>query len=498
MGDLYPSTPNDECSGAFPIAVAQSGEEAQPANVSTWLGTSSVVPCDTQPTDVWLMFTAPSTSVTVVSSSQQQVTFFSGLCGSLVCITGGITTPGAPSVQCDNLIVGDTCFLKVGAGSNPANSVIRLDATSANDECTSATPLSLFPFGSASGFTYGHNFAATVSGPTACPGPPPADVWYSFTATAASNLMHRERFTPDIQFGIEVLSGACGGQTSVYCNTSLSVLGPEHLTGLMPGTTYYVRIFKGPTAFRIGVTEAVANDECAGAPELSFADVPDFTPDDRGDNYLAVIGTSSCGQALGDVWYKFTAVDPTAAFIVALPQAVGGGGYVELLSGTCGSLTSIACPTMDLTEAVRYSGLTTGTEYYLRYSLTSSFIPMLIGKPANDEITGAQVVPVGGSAFAYSPNEGFNYGATRSFPVFCGSNVFQVNNTWFKFTATATSHTVESFPRNLRFMDQQALAALRMEVYDTLSTNGVILDAHVIGCGSASVPLTGLTVGIEY
>jgi hypothetical protein len=83
MAGVFAPAVNDECSGALPITVTHSGEQPAPVAISTINGTSSTVPCGTQPSDVWLSFTAPSTSVVAVCSENQNATLFSGTCGSL-------------------------------------------------------------------------------------------------------------------------------------------------------------------------------------------------------------------------------------------------------------------------------------------------------------------------------------------------------------------------------------------------------------------------------
>jgi hypothetical protein len=114
----------------------------------------------------------------------------------------------------------------------------------------------------------------------------------------------------------------------------------------------------------------------------------------------------------------------------------------------------------------------------------------------NDEITDALVAPFGSSSTGPLHN-GSSYGATRSYPQFC-SQADPDDDTWYRFTATATAHTVRAVQRNTLFTEPNIFGTPYVEVYDTLSIIADTLQAHLVSCGAAPRSLTGLQIGRDY
>jgi hypothetical protein len=112
-----------------------------------------------------------------------------------------------------------------------------------NDECNEAVPLPVNNDGSCTLTTIGtHEYATQSLLPCASTGYEALDVWFKFTATAAT---HKITVTPlyyrDKIF--EVFSGTCGNLTSLACINSggLNEADMTVLTNLTIGNTYYVR-----------------------------------------------------------------------------------------------------------------------------------------------------------------------------------------------------------------------------------------------------------------
>ncbi len=489
LAGVFSPALNDECGGAWPIEVAEGADDATPIRLSTINSTSSTVPCATVAHDVWLSFVASGPQVTVVSTENARGAIFSGSCGALTCVWG--ETPLQPDFTFPGLTAGETYFLKIGSSSNTVNTSIRVFAPPVNDECTTAVPLTL-----SDDALPGHSFGATQSLPPSCGGSA-KDVWYRFTAGNGRHIVECARtYTEDELMYAEVFSGACGALTSMTCQQSNGNAIP--VDGLTAGSTYFIRVMAGDQgAFRIAVKPALVNDECAGATALPYSTLADFGAIQERENINAANGTGACG-AIRDSWFKFTAAHTSAAFIA--PGISGPGVGVELLSGTCGALNSINCQ-MDMANVrVRYTGLTVGAEYHLRFSVNafSRYRPMLFDELANDAIDGALVVPVGGSTFAQPVFEAQNYGASQSNAQLCGPSANPDDDTWFRFIATASSHTITAEQRNLHFAEPSIIGGLHIEVYDTLSTDDVVLDAHVVGCGVSPVAASGLIPGDTY
>jgi hypothetical protein len=257
-----------------------------------------------------------------------------------------------------------------------------------NDACANAT---LLTEGISCTTTSGTLQNATNSAPTGnCGGATSTttyDVWYKFVATSTSptiTISSLSGLTATTTY-VEFFSGTCGSFTSLFCqDVSSSLLA----SGLTIGTTYYVRIYvtTNPTTaktFKICVA-SVVNDDCVNATSLTEATTCSNTAGTL--VYAGPSGrTSSCGNTSSpDVWYKFTAVTkyPTitlstlgANFETAIPA-------MEVLSGTCGSLTSFGCITGTATGTSLVlntalvgggAGLTIGNTYYVRvYTNTST------------------------------------------------------------------------------------------------------------------------------
>ena len=491
VAGVFAPAVNDECSGALPISVAQSGEQPAPVRISTINCTSSTVPCDTQPFDVWLSFVAPSTSVIAVCNEYQSAALYSGFCGSLTCVLYG---PMVPEIQFDGLTIGQTYFLKVGTNAIRTNANVWVFAAPSNNECSDAIDLPVQ--GANANYTEGYTYGATQSIPQTCGGA--SDVWYSFTATGARAVVDVLRAVTPNEMYVEVFGGACGALTSLLCQQV--AYAPALVSGLTPGATYYVRILpysaSNPVGFRIAVRDPAPNDECAGAIQLPFSTLADYDATTDVSNAEASDGTGMC-TAYRDLWYKFTAAQTSAAFIA--PGISGLNNGVELLSGPCGSLTSIACQT-DLTPLrARFTGLVVGTEYHIRLSTfyNTSFKPLLFDQNANDNIGGAIDVPVGGSVFAESLFEQVNYAATQSMATLCAGQ--PDDDTWFHFVATATVHTIIARQQSLHYTEPDIIGPyLHIEAFDTLSTDVATLAAHMVSCANSPLALSGLMVGHEY
>ena len=211
------------------------------------------------------------------------------------------------------------------------------------------------------------------------------DVWYTFTTPAN---------VTSVQISVTVSGGSNLDNTNAFIEafnarttadlTGVNSLGCNNigvglsLTGLSPSTLYYFRVFTSATptsnpsnkwTFSVCVSYVApvlppVNDECSGATTLTVG-----TTNSSGTVWGA---TASSGIPTGcasgtpddDVWYKFTATSTSA--IVTL-SSIGSnlslsGALVQLFSGSCGSLVSLACGYTNLSA----TGLTIGSTYYVR------------------------------------------------------------------------------------------------------------------------------------
>jgi gliding motility-associated-like protein len=157
---------------------------------------------------------------------------------------------------------------------------------------------------------------------------------------------------------------------------------PYLATGLTPGTgyVYYVRAVCSPTdnslwSAGFNFFTAPSNDECVNAISVPVnADLNcGFTvPVSLAGTTLSTNPNTCLTTATGDLWYQFTATASTHII------TFNNGGFstfnFAVYSGSCGTLTQTFCFT---NTNGTVSGLTIGTNYYIRVFTTaaSSLVP---------------------------------------------------------------------------------------------------------------------------
>jgi hypothetical protein len=355
-----------------------------------------------------------------------------------------------------------------------------------NDECAAA--ISLTPAASCAAVSGSVFQATTSSGAPVCTptvGTPDDDVWYSFVATATA---HDIRLAEGVGFdgSLQLMTGTCGSLVSRQCVDATAANGVEVIqaTGLTVGQRYYLRVYSSsataPTAlnssFSICVSDPATiptNDNCANAISLTSRNTCSST---LGTTYRATASAAVpvCTPALGtpddDVWYSFVA--SAASHDVRLDELAGFDGVVQVLSGSCGSLSSVQCA--DLTaaggvEQFRVGGLTVGSTYYVRVYSFANAAPTLSNSnfsicittspppPANDDCAGAALLPVQlGVTSCTTPLLATNVGASASAgapaPTACttatsGTANYQGGDVWFQVTVPlAGALTLETGP----------------------------------------------------
>ncbi|HEX7847749.1 MAG TPA: T9SS type A sorting domain-containing protein [Chitinophagaceae bacterium] len=361
----------------------------------------------------------------------------------------------------------------------------RIFAQPANNECIGAIALT----SSTSCInTAGTLNAATYTPPiTGCGATNKSDVWYSFVAVATNHSITMSSYPNQIR--LQLFSGSCGSLVSVACgNSSIAA------TGLIPGNTYFIRVYSQNNStgtFNICVTHTgPTNDDCAGAVSLTS-----YTSciNTAGTLNLsgATAGLPAGCQPVGthyDVWYSFVAATTTETVTISGLGANITNPRIQLYSGTCGSLTSVACGTTTITQA----GLTIGNTYYVRVANLNTN-PTGLGTvadfnicvthtgPANDECTGAISLTLGSSCVNTA---GTLVGATYTTIASLGCGVDSRNDVWYSFVAATTTSTV---------LLSSAPANSRIQVFS--GTCGSLVS---VTCGASSVTATGLTVGNTY
>ena len=443
---------NDECTGAINLVVNGTGIYYTIAGA-----TLSMPACTgTAYSDIWFKFTATSNRLQIVATEPTGlpvvVQVFSGTCGNLTSM--GCYSYANGTIDLLNLTSGTTYYYRVYlAGANNAQTEINTYVTTlqpppSNDEATGAIALKLdttyyLPMGN-----------ATPSMPACASIPDEAnDQWYTFvpsTTITDITIARHESVNPQCLYEFQVFSGTPSNLTSLGCS-----FNAMYLTGLTVGQTYYVRVY--PNDGTVGANDVFAltlnhipipvNDECSGAIKVP-------TTDSIVEATLAgaTLSMPACTDtAYNDIWFYFTATSTRHqiyADAVGILTNPATPTIIQVFSGTCGKLTSIACSSYkdDIADVF---GLTPGETYYYRIYPNGH---QNTGSPVVTSITTPGAPPVNdqpSAAIALTPgttSNGLTLGyATESFPA-CNNTNVQADDVWYDFKATATSQYISITP----------------------------------------------------
>ncbi|MGZ3987896.1 MAG: T9SS type A sorting domain-containing protein [Flavisolibacter sp.] len=331
----------------------------------------------------WFTFTAGASKAKItvsglgtnLSTATTYVEVLSGTCGSFTPVACQAVLNPLPLT---GLTPGATYYVRVyitTAPSGPANKnkfTICVQG-SPNDECVGSTVIT--------SNTSCTNTASTLDSTTASSGLPVGcesagvhyDAWYSFTAGNTTETITLSSLVGISSPEIQLYKGSCGSLTSLACGaTSLTA------SGLTMGSTYFVRVSNVGTkpsgsSFNICAVHPQpppANDDCSGAVTLTS----NATCSNTSGTLISATASSGipvgCAPAgtLYDVWYKFVATGTVQNVALSGVAADITSPQIQLFSGSCGSLTSLACGTTSLITP----GLTVGTTYYIRVSNNGS------------------------------------------------------------------------------------------------------------------------------
>ncbi|MFN7013163.1 MAG: hypothetical protein ACK4ON_02720, partial [Bacteroidia bacterium] len=384
-----------------------------------------------------------------------------------------------------------------------------------NDNCSGAIVLNV---NTSCVNTAGTSVGATQS-LVGCTGSADDDVWFSFIAT---NSVQTITVTPNGSMDpvVQLFSGTCGSLTSLNCVDNGFSGGSETINavGLIPGQTYYIRVYdyyfsNGGGTFNICVSgpasaSPVNDDPCnaiqlppvtSACNYLTFTTVGATTSSGPGIPVPVSCAGGSPPQQGGfnntpqpkDVWFAITV--PANGIITIVPQPGFGinDAAMALYSGTCTSLTQIACSddynypgsANDLKPFIKATGLTPGSTVYLRYwafnGNTTGQFGICVQSPSNDNCANALYICdldgySGSTSAAYTtdrpcnmrgnaegPAPTYTYSPSASPPPCASSGIFGSippspysgsgapacdvridNNSWIRFTAANTSITL--------------------------------------------------------
>ncbi|MFM9950263.1 MAG: T9SS type A sorting domain-containing protein [Saprospiraceae bacterium] len=407
---------NEECPEAIAFPIIPLDGSCSTLEISTYFYANSTTfaHCEEgEQGDVWYTFTTPP-GVTEVAylktGSYEDLRFqvFSGNCNDLTAIGCFITSSYG-------LITGlsgnTTYYLRAYtpfATNDPfltthsVNFCLRLLP---NDNCSGAVPFPAIPLNGSCASLVGSTIGATGSASASCVGVEDDDLWYTFTTPPGFTTLRYEinniisisdhPLYKDIVF--EIFTNSCGDLISLGC------YDPEQgvITGLNGNTNYYMRVYTkaapsdNVTLFDICLRRPPSNDFCSGA--IAIPELP--SSGSCAIANVSVLNASPSGIATctgfqePDVWYTFTTPLDVESVWFDIPgiSSAADAPLLEIFSGNCTNLASLACFQYDLKGI--FTGLTGGTTYYLRTSSESDFTLCLQATPVNDVCQHAFLFP---------------------------------------------------------------------------------------------------------
>lgn len=475
---IFAQPANDECAQATVLPVSLNGLPVFTAS-STNTATPSLPGCTgTATADVWFSFTALQSMQyiylqhNISGPDNSVIQVFSGTCGattSLSCNTSLVFPQNFPNTALlaqTGLVVGQTYLIRVYYNNTTTTAFgIGVANGAPNNECTDAVNLTVSPDTNPI-FTSGTTIGATASTPNnSCIFSSSNDIWYRFTATASVHALDVLQLnTPRIL----VFTGSCGSLGEIPCNYFYQTVGDTSratVSGLVPGTTYLVKVFSANfntnNRFQIAVQTPfqASNDVCNNAavlPVSGNACLPQrisfrgAVPDQVSHASCTWTGTSD-----EDIWYSITAANTRLK--VKFEQAEGQGTWTKRMafySGTCNNLTPLVC---GVSDSFSIGGLTTGATYYLRVAKSGGSIGDSIGQLCAfvpdavpyDECTDAAVLPAGNMhTINYRPfttlNASYSAGVSSIIDPF--GIVGSKNDIFLKFTATSATSFIGFAP----------------------------------------------------
>lgn len=273
---------------------------------------------------------------------------------------------------------------------------------------------------------------------------------------------------------------------------------------MYPKLLHFVTVFCLLNAFSF--FKASAQNECSTAVTLTSSTGCNNT------NINLSSATASASIPLGcaaagtynDYWYTFTAVSTSHTITLSNIGTRITAPRIQLYSGTCGALVSVACSSSPHTSLTQ-TGLTIGATYYARISQYGAFggagnykidvcLTHPVPPPANDDCSGSTLLTSSTSCTNTSSSLYYATSSAGTIPSGCSitGTVYEV---WFRFVATATSQSVSL--SSLGTGLSGSTTYVQMFSSSTGLCGGTLTS---LGCSAASSSLSvsSLTIGTTY
>jgi len=421
--------------------------------------------------DIWFQFDATSPSVRLDISGnggnccfgfEFSLEIYEGDCNTLNTVVPCKMYPyghsGIPQTLY-NLTPGTTYFIRLAA--SPYNSLefnlcLRaIPEPPANDECAQAIPIQANNGVDCDLIYQGSTIGATQSMP-ACNGYYNAhDVWYQFTATAATHLIELKGNGAALGsigvLGISLYDVSDCDNLSVLTCTDDGLGALINWSSLSIGETYYIRVFSW---FEDGYDFTL----CIRTPPPPPANSDCFFAETITPNPDLECGTPVSGSTAGlldwsyfnclagtSLWYQFTA--SSNAYLIELQNIVRlfGDDYLamELYEGTCDGLQPIQFSGWNSWHIVEV-GLSPGTTYYVRVwstlqtAVNFDLCILTIPLPTNEDCVDAVTL----TAWPANCEISVTGLVTKTLTTEITSECEFLSDVWYKFVATNSMHIV--------------------------------------------------------
>lgn len=311
------------------------------------------------------------------------------------------------------------------ASSQSANSssvLVTIAGTPANDDCSSAIALTVNTSTTCTIITAGTVECATTSSQStsACGGTEDDDVWFSFVATATSqNVSLQNIVGSDTDMYHSVWTGTCPSLTLV--SGTCEDFDSQTVTGLTIGQTYFVRVYTWTstgnqnTDFNICIANPCPT--CSGTPAGGTSSA----------SVTAVCGGSTNLSVTGSV--------TGCSYAYQWQSSTNNSTWTNIAGAT--SETYTGTPSAD----IYYRRIVTCAATGNSGTSSSTFIDY-VSAPANDDCSGATVVPVNPTQTCTLVTAGTVNCATPSSQATAGCGGTDDDDVWFQFTATSTVHEI--------------------------------------------------------
>lgn len=496
---------NDECSGAINISLIDNDTTffkhypKTPAYLSNIPVPECISSKITPKTDYWYSFIANKKDILVFTRFDYLFAVYNGDCNNLNLISCG------RSNQLRNLEIGKKYYIRFFDGNYAE---FFFNEIKNNDECVNA--LEVTPAPENPKFIYADISNATDSKiASSCnTNNYSNDIWFKFTATTKKIKINNEWYKSDFSnFNVylTLYSGACDNLKEIYCKkiNNYNYLGTDEIA-VTPGNVYYYKLFSehltnAKPSVGTSITsfpDPPANDNFINAQEITpsknEASCTYITQDtsyctyENNLKYTSNNGSVCTNYEQKEVWYKFTAQVDSYKIKVT-------GSIINISSGNdIANLKLIGCEAYS-NEKI-YSGFVVGESYYIRATAGKSTLSFCISenvvRPENDEFENAKIVSVSNTYNCQQNYTGTTINSTFNTNV---NNVCNTNNygdVWYKFIASANSHTLLI----------KQVSNYKSVNYKLLSnTNGgLICNGTYNSYGGSQVTFNNLEIGKEY